>query len=182
LCAVVPTITAYEGTRVCSGVRCLSMGGLCGLPLDSRSGVTWRSMAGQGRRLRGSLGVWGGEFALRAIGRYLHVIQAARDRRAGGSVCMYSWICRTGLPSAAIIIIWDFHPTVVAALLKGEGQATGTCELRVVAAKGPACAVLCCLHLPPPHKHWASGPADSLDAATAADHDIPSSATCWLCR
>jgi hypothetical protein len=85
---------------------------------------------------------FGGEFALRAIGRYLHVIQAATDRRADGSVCMYSWICRTGLPSAAIIIIiWDFHPTVVAALLKGEGQATGTCELRA-AAKGPACAVL----------------------------------------
>jgi hypothetical protein len=57
--AVVPTITAHEGTRVCCGVRCLSMGGLSGLPLDSRSGVTWRSMAGQGGRLRGSLGVWG---------------------------------------------------------------------------------------------------------------------------
>jgi hypothetical protein len=35
------------------------------------------------------------------------------------------------------------------------------------------CAVLCCLHLPPPHKYWASGPADSLDGVAAADHDIP---------
>jgi hypothetical protein len=66
----------------------------------------------------------------------------------------------------------ELPPTVVAALLKGEGQATGTCELRA-AKKGPACAVLCCLHLPPPHKYWASAPADSLDGVAAADHDIP---------
>jgi hypothetical protein len=121
--------------------------GLRGLPLDGRSGVTWRSMAGQ--RLRGSLGEgrWG-EFALQAIGRYLHVIQAARDRRAGGSVGMYSWIWQTGLPSATSIIIWNFHPTVVAALLKGhEGQATGTCEL-MQSGEGSCmcCAVSISLH------------------------------------